>query len=323
MKSRASMAAEVSFPGRRDVAAASRAPGIAGLGTVGVGCEVAHLLERVAPVAEVQRCDFARLLLSLEARRPVIVDWVREEGSRFLAEDLDSDPEIRDTMESEGLSELPSQWIERQAGPLEDNALARIQFLVDHREIGGRLINRHWTPHRFPDRYGGTFRSTSGARSWLRTSRCGLVPSPGSTDHILCRESGFTPPRRGSEETREEAERRQRGAGAKVRLLRGRRPRAVARQVPFQEVGSVARGSAWRPFSWKPNPDNHAVLSSPTFKRFSSESWELYAAARGGGPDEGRSESLVSCWVRPAPPTGGRETGSECDDADPVGRCSK
>ena len=53
MKSRASMAAEVRFPVWEDVGAASRSPGVAGLGAVGVGHCVAHLLEGVAPVAEV------------------------------------------------------------------------------------------------------------------------------------------------------------------------------------------------------------------------------------------------------------------------------
>ena len=41
--------------GLRDVGAASRSPGVAGLGAVGVGHCVAHLLERIAPVAEVLR----------------------------------------------------------------------------------------------------------------------------------------------------------------------------------------------------------------------------------------------------------------------------
>ena len=83
-----------------------------------------------------QRCDFARLLLSLEARRPVIVHRLREEGSRFLSDSLDSDPEILDAMEREGLSESPSQWSEQHGGPLEDRALANIQYLVDHPNIG-------------------------------------------------------------------------------------------------------------------------------------------------------------------------------------------
>ena len=63
-----------------------------------------------------QRCDFARLLLSLEARRPATVDWLRNEGSRFLAEALEHDPEIRQAFEGEGLPETPSQWFEQYGG---------------------------------------------------------------------------------------------------------------------------------------------------------------------------------------------------------------
>ena len=91
-----------------------------------------------------QRCDFARLLLSLEARRPRTVDWLRGEGARFLAEAVDHDPEIRQAMDEEGLSATPSRWFEQYGGPLEDRALAKIQYLVDHSKVGGTLINRHW-----------------------------------------------------------------------------------------------------------------------------------------------------------------------------------
>ena len=103
------------------------------------------LVEGSASLDVDQRCDFARLLLSLEARRPVVVHRLREEGSRFLANSLDSDPEILDAMEREGLSESPSQWFEQQRGLLEDRALVTIQRLVDHPDIGETLINRHWS----------------------------------------------------------------------------------------------------------------------------------------------------------------------------------
>lgn len=90
-----------------------------------------------------QRCDFARLLLSLEARRPATVQKLRDGGS-YLAEALDSDPEILQAMESEGLSGSPSAYYEEQAGPLEDRALSNIQQLVDNPRIGVSLINSHW-----------------------------------------------------------------------------------------------------------------------------------------------------------------------------------
>ena len=54
-----------------------------------------------------QRCDFARLLLSLEARRSAVVQKLRDGGS-YLAEALDSDSEILHAMETEGLFGPPS-----------------------------------------------------------------------------------------------------------------------------------------------------------------------------------------------------------------------
>ena len=92
-----------------------------------------------------QRCDFARLLLSLEARRPGTVERLRNDGSRFLAEALDDDPELREAVAGEGLSQTPSEWFEQYGGPLEDRALATIQHLVDHPEVGESLINCQWS----------------------------------------------------------------------------------------------------------------------------------------------------------------------------------
>jgi len=62
-----------------------------------------------------QRCDFARVLLALEARRPAIV------------------------------SRLPSDYAEQQLGwSFEDRALAIVQRLTDSPDTGGHLINIPW-----------------------------------------------------------------------------------------------------------------------------------------------------------------------------------
>ena len=91
-----------------------------------------------------QRCDFARLLLSLDARRPSNVNMLRDGGRQF-AEGLDNDPEIIAAMAHEGLTEAPSPFFERNSGvSLEDRALIAIQKLVDNPKIGGKLINACW-----------------------------------------------------------------------------------------------------------------------------------------------------------------------------------
>jgi hypothetical protein len=103
-----------------------------------------------------QRCDFARLLLSLEARRPSNVTALRAE-SRTFAEGLDNDPEIIAAMEAEGLTDTPSSFYERGSGVLlEDRALKLIQRLVDNPTVGSKLINAQWHIIRL-GRFDGSF----------------------------------------------------------------------------------------------------------------------------------------------------------------------
>ena len=92
-----------------------------------------------------QRCDFARLLLSLDARRPDTVKKLRAGGAQAFKIGLDSDPEILSAMTDAEVEEAPSSYYERQTGvSLEDVALTSIQRLVDNPEVCGPLINAHW-----------------------------------------------------------------------------------------------------------------------------------------------------------------------------------
>lgn len=98
-----------------------------------------------ARLTEVQRCDFARLLLSLDARRPVNVEKLRKEVTRYLANELDADSEIRAAMDEHGIKDSSSDYVDRQMGWfLEDRALSMIQMLVDNPKVGKRLINAEW-----------------------------------------------------------------------------------------------------------------------------------------------------------------------------------
>lgn len=90
-----------------------------------------------------RRCDFARLLLSLECRRPTIVHKLRDGGS-FLAKSVDGDPEIRDAIKAEGLSVSPSAYAEEQGIVFEDRALSKIQGLVNNPKVGSTLVNLEW-----------------------------------------------------------------------------------------------------------------------------------------------------------------------------------
>lgn len=92
-----------------------------------------------------ERCDFARLLLSLDIRRPKIVDDLRTKGQAHLAHELDTAREILAAMQEAGISEPPSSYVENQLGwYLQDQALLVVQKLVDNPAVGQRLINGHW-----------------------------------------------------------------------------------------------------------------------------------------------------------------------------------
>lgn len=89
-----------------------------------------------------ERCDFARLLMSPEARRPEMVARIRDEGGRFLEGSLDNDPEIAVALAKHGIAGKASDYYQGITGvPLEDRALLIVQRLVDNPEVGGRLIN--------------------------------------------------------------------------------------------------------------------------------------------------------------------------------------
>ena len=91
-----------------------------------------------------EKCDFARLLLSLDARRPANVNTLRDVGRRRFAEALDGDHEILAAMADEGLAASPSSFVEQSGISLVDRALATIQGLVDNPKVGGKLISAHW-----------------------------------------------------------------------------------------------------------------------------------------------------------------------------------
>jgi Protein of unknown function (DUF4238) len=92
-----------------------------------------------------QRCDFARLLLSLDARRPVNVSKLREAVQKEFVESLDNDDEILAAFEHRAIATTPSSYTEEVLGIcLEDRALSVIQRLVDNPKVAGRLVNAHW-----------------------------------------------------------------------------------------------------------------------------------------------------------------------------------
>lgn len=99
----------------------------------------------VRALSDDQRRDFVRLLISLDMRRPAIIDHLRTSGPRTISEGLDNDPKIIAAMKDFGLAEKPSELAQKQMGmSFEDRALLILQKLVDNPEVGRRFLNSHW-----------------------------------------------------------------------------------------------------------------------------------------------------------------------------------
>jgi hypothetical protein len=91
-----------------------------------------------------QRSDFARFLMSLEARRPAMVSKLRaQEG--FFADQLSQDAEVLELMRAEGLTESPVEFFERAGGvAVADRVMLIIQKLTDSPDIGRWIVNANW-----------------------------------------------------------------------------------------------------------------------------------------------------------------------------------
>lgn len=91
-----------------------------------------------------ERRDFARLLLSLEARRPVHIERLRTTTAANFRACLNSDPELlRECDKQRDMT--PSDFLETTLGyNIEDSALTIVQHLVDNPKVGFHLINAHW-----------------------------------------------------------------------------------------------------------------------------------------------------------------------------------
>lgn len=114
------------------------------------------MLERgFSALSRDQRVEFARLLLSLETRRPQTAQTIRGQVEP-IRDGLDSDPEILEAAAEAGLVEKPSEYFESWTGvTIHDRLFAGlVQKLTDNREVGGRLVAAHWTLKRLNDRDG-------------------------------------------------------------------------------------------------------------------------------------------------------------------------
>lgn len=98
------------------------------------------LKENPESLTNKQKCDFVRLLLSLEVRRPEMARRLREDSSKELANNLNNDPILLRAMEAERMSSPPSAFMP-PAHTVSEHMFIR---LVDNANIGGSLINAYW-----------------------------------------------------------------------------------------------------------------------------------------------------------------------------------
>lgn len=112
-----------------------------------LGATVAKELIKNGPtgLSADERSNFGRLLLSLDARRPVNVAAIKEKGVQHFKRELDHDPELLEAFKREGIDKKPSEFLAYITHTsLSDRALLMIQKLVDNPKVGTVLINAHW-----------------------------------------------------------------------------------------------------------------------------------------------------------------------------------
>jgi hypothetical protein len=98
-----------------------------------------------------QRLDFVRLLLSLEARYPRMVSYIRQRGAKNALR-MNSDPEIRQLLDEWG-DYRPANvvWDKLVGFSSEDQAMETVQKLTTNERIGRALTEASWGILRRPE----------------------------------------------------------------------------------------------------------------------------------------------------------------------------
>jgi hypothetical protein len=99
-----------------------------------------------------ERSDFARFLLSLEARYPEHVAKLKTEGAYALRNQLDYDPEVLQALAEPGEVRKPSAILEEDMRlDFASRALLVVQMWVENPKVGGRLVNAAWRVYHLRD----------------------------------------------------------------------------------------------------------------------------------------------------------------------------
>ena len=110
----------------------------------GADARDALLAKGRAALTDEQRRDFAKLAVSLVIRRPQFISEVRSKGS-WVADQMDSDPSALAITNLLGLTDRPSEILERETGELlEDRLLMRINSASYSHKVIDRLTSATW-----------------------------------------------------------------------------------------------------------------------------------------------------------------------------------
>jgi Protein of unknown function (DUF4238) len=106
---------------------------------------VRRLLQPDAILSDLEKSDFIRLLLSLEARRPQSVENLRSSFFKTFTEDMNSDSDLQKFVAASGSSQTVTEaFQERYKVSLPDQGLELLINQSDNPVDGQKLMSCHW-----------------------------------------------------------------------------------------------------------------------------------------------------------------------------------
>ncbi|MFN4209598.1 MAG: DUF4238 domain-containing protein [Devosia sp.] len=98
-----------------------------------------------SPLSIEDRTRFITFVLSLEARRPAAVEYVKSRASTFITEKVNSDPDIRRVLDEAGITRSAAEvWEEYEGFSIADQAMETVQKLSINQRVGGALLRASW-----------------------------------------------------------------------------------------------------------------------------------------------------------------------------------
>jgi hypothetical protein len=108
------------------------------------------LTDGVDAISLKQKEEYAKFLLSLEARRPEVLAQIRTSGVADIKRQLDGDSEIKDALTKIDTNETPAQFYEKNLGSIEvETVQAVVEYLTADSRGFPAAMNSHWGIKKF------------------------------------------------------------------------------------------------------------------------------------------------------------------------------